>query len=134
MENAKPLSTPLTNHFCLFTLQCPKIVEETKDMSKVSYASAMGCLMYVMVCTRPNLAHAVNMVSKYMANSGRQHWDVVKCIFRYVKCTIEYGITFVRQKSDLSVVSYIDADYIGDLDDRRSTIGYVFTLVGGPIC
>jgi hypothetical protein len=54
--------------------------------------------------------------------------------FRYLKGTADYGITFVKQKSDLSVVGYVDADYTGDLDDRRSTTGYMFTLAGGPIC
>jgi hypothetical protein len=134
MENAKLVSTPLANHFRLSTSQCPKTVEETEDMSKVPYASAVGCLMYAMVCTRPDLAHAVSVVSKYMANPGKQHWDVVKWIFKYLKGTIDYDITFVKQKSDLSVVGYVDADYAGDLDDRRSTTGYVFTLVGGLIC
>jgi hypothetical protein len=133
MENAKSVSTPLANHFCLSTSQCPKTVEETEDMSNVSYASAMGCLMYAMICTRPDLAHAVSVVSKYMVNTGKQHWDAVKWIFKYLKDTTDYGITFVRQKSDLSVVRYVDADYAGDLDDRRSTTGYVFTLIGGPI-
>jgi hypothetical protein len=74
MENAKPVSTPLANHFRLSTSQCPKTVEETEDMSKVPYASSMGCLMYAMVCTRPDLAHAMSVVSKYMANPGKQHW------------------------------------------------------------
>jgi hypothetical protein len=46
MENAKSVSTPLANHFYLSTSQCPRTVEETEDMSKVSYASAVGCLMY----------------------------------------------------------------------------------------
>jgi hypothetical protein len=68
MENAKPVSTPLANHLCLSTSQCPKTVEETEDMSKVLYASAVGCLMYTTVCTRPDLAQAVSVVSKYMAN------------------------------------------------------------------
>jgi hypothetical protein len=94
----------------------------------------VGCLMYAMVCTRIDLAHAMSVVSKYMANPGKQHWDAVKWIFRYLKGTTDYGINFVRQKSDLSVVGYVDVDYAGDLDDRRSTIGYVFTLTGGPIC
>jgi hypothetical protein len=85
MENAKPESTPLVNHFRLSTSQCPKIVEETEDMSKFPYASAVGCLMYAMVCTRPDLAHAVSVVSKYMSNSGKQHWNAVKWIFRYLK-------------------------------------------------
>jgi hypothetical protein len=134
MENAKPVNTPLANYFRLSTSQCPTTVEETEDMSKVPYASAVGCLMYAMVCTRPDLAHAVSVVSKYMANPGKRHWNTVKWIFRYLKGTTDYGITFVRQKSDLSVVGYVDADYAGDLDDRRSTTGYVFTLAGGPIC
>jgi hypothetical protein len=96
MENAKPVSTPLANHFRLSTSQCPKTVEETEDMSKVPYASAVGCLMYAMVCTRPDLAHAVSVVSKYMADPGKQHWNAVKWIFRYLKGTTDYGITFVR--------------------------------------
>jgi hypothetical protein len=78
VENAKPVSIPLANHFHLSTSQCPKKVEETKDMSKALYASAVGCLMYAMVCTRPYLAHVVNVVSKCMANQGRQHWDAIK--------------------------------------------------------
>jgi hypothetical protein len=134
MENAKPVSTLLANHFRLSTSQCPKTIEETKDMSKVPYASAVGCLMYAMVYTRPDLAHAVSVVSKYMANPGKQHWDAVKWIFRYLKGTIDYDITFVRQKSGLSIVGYVNADYARDLDDRRSTTGYLFTFIGGPIC
>ena len=51
-----------------------------------------------------------------------------------MKGTTDYDITFVRQKSDLSVVGYVDTDYVGDLDDRRSTTGYVFILTRGPIC
>ena len=78
MENAKPVSTHLVNYFRLSTSQCPKTVEETEDMFKVLYASAVGCLMYAMVCTRPNLAHAVSVVRKYIANLGKQHWDAVK--------------------------------------------------------
>jgi hypothetical protein len=85
MENVKPMSTPLANHFCLSTLQCPKIVEEIEDMSKVSYVNAVGCLMYAIVCTRPDLTHVVSVVSKYMANPGRQHCDAVKWIFQILE-------------------------------------------------
>jgi hypothetical protein len=125
MENVKLMSTPLASHFRLSTSQCPKIVEETEDMSKVSYANAVRCLMYAMVCSRPDLAQAVSVVSKFMANPGKQYWDVVKWIFRYLRGTTDYGITFARLKSDMSVVGHVDADYAGDLDDRRSTTGYV---------
>ena len=103
-------------------------------MSKVPYASAVGCLMYVMDCTRPNLAYAVSTVSKYMANPGREHWNAVKWIFRYLNGTAGYGILFAKQHGDNSMVGYVDSNYASNIDDRRFTIGYVFTLLGGPIC
>uniref|UniRef100_A0A2N9F9A0 CCHC-type domain-containing protein n=1 Tax=Fagus sylvatica TaxID=28930 RepID=A0A2N9F9A0_FAGSY len=134
MLDAKPVNTPLANHFRLFGSQCPKNEEEIENMSKVPYASAMGCLMYAMVCTRLDLAHAVSTVSRYMANPGREHWNAVKCIFRYLKGTAEHEILFSRQLRTNSVVGYVDADYVGEVDDRRSITGYVFTLSGGPIC
>ena len=74
------------------------------------------------------------MVSKYWANLGKQHWDALKWIFIYLRGTTNYGIMFERQQDELSVRGYVDADYAGDLNDRRSTTGYVFTLAGGPIC
>uniref|UniRef100_A0A2N9J7Q6 Reverse transcriptase Ty1/copia-type domain-containing protein n=1 Tax=Fagus sylvatica TaxID=28930 RepID=A0A2N9J7Q6_FAGSY len=134
MLDAKPVSTPLANHFRLSGSQCPKNEEEIENMSKVPYASAVGCLMYAMVCTRPDLAHAVSTVSRYMANPEREHWNAVKWIFRYLKGTAKHGILFSRQPGTNSVVGYVDADYAGEVDDRRSTTGYVFTLSGGPIC
>ena len=66
MLDAKPVSTPLVNHFRLSGNQCLKNVEEIEDMTRVPYASAVGCLMYAMVCTRPDLAHAMTTISKYM--------------------------------------------------------------------
>jgi hypothetical protein len=134
MLDTKPVSTPLANHFRLSGSQCPKNEEEIENMSKVPYASAVGCLMYAMVCTRPDLAHAVSTVSRYMAKPGREHWNAVEWIFRYLKGTAEHGILFSRQPGTNSVVGYVDADYAGEVDDRRSTTGYVFTLSGGPIC
>ena len=134
MADAKQVSTPLAGHFRLSTAQSPESAEEIQDMSKVPYASAVGCLMYAMVCTRPDLAHAVSTVSKYMGNPGREHWKAVKWIFRYLKGTSKHGLMFARQKDQASVVGFVDADYAGGLDDRRSTTGYVFTLAGGPIC
>ncbi|KAE8676394.1 hypothetical protein F3Y22_tig00111614pilonHSYRG00061 [Hibiscus syriacus] len=70
MSNAKPVSIPLANHFMLSSEQCPKIDREAKDMTKVPYSNVVGCLMYAMVCTRPDLAHDVSQVSKYMSKPG----------------------------------------------------------------
>ena len=71
MLDAKPVSTPLANHFKLSSNQCSKNVEEIEDMIRVPYASVVGCLMYAMVCTKPDLAHAVSTVNRYMENLGR---------------------------------------------------------------
>ena len=73
MSSAKRVSTPLANHFKLSLDQCPKLDREIEDMAKVPYASAVGCLMYAMVCTRPDLAQAVSQVSKFMSKPGKQH-------------------------------------------------------------
>ncbi|KAL0440958.1 UNVERIFIED_CONTAM: Retrovirus-related Pol polyprotein from transposon TNT 1-94 [Sesamum radiatum] len=134
MSKAKPVSTPLANHFKLSSEQYPKTDREIEDMAKVPYASVVGCLMYAMVCTRPDLAHAISQVCKYMSKPGRHHWEAVKWIFRYLKGTVGRGVVFGSQQNDHLAVGYVDSDYAGDLDDRRSTSGYVFTLGGGIIC
>jgi hypothetical protein len=103
-------------------------------MSKIPYASVVGCLMYAMVCTRLDLAHTVSTVSRYMVNRGIEHQNAVKWIFRYLKGTAEHVILFSRQPGTNSVVRYVDADYAGEVDDRRSTTCYLFTLSRGPIC
>ena len=63
-------------------------------MTRVPYQSAIGNLMYAMVCTRPNIAQAVRVLSHYMSNPGRAHWDVVKIVFRYLRGTSKYSICF----------------------------------------
>ena len=134
MSRSKPVSTPLANHFKLSLEHCPKTEAEQQAMSKIPYASAVGCLMYAMVCTRPDLAQAVSQVCKFMSKPGKQHWEAIKWILRYLRGTSDRGIMFSREQTVPSVVGYVDSDYAGDLDDRRSTTGYVFTLAGGPIC
>jgi len=104
-----------------------------KDTSKVPYTSIVRCLMYDMVCT-VLLACAVSVVRKFISNPGRQHWNAVKWIFKYLKGTIDYGIMFSKQQGNPSVVGYINVYYTGDLDDMRSTTSYEFTLAGEPIC
>ena len=96
VENAKPISTPLANHFRLSTSQCLKTDDDVQDMSKISYASAVGCLMYAMVCTILDLAQVVSVVSTFLSNPRRSHWDAVKWIFSYLRGTTNYGIMFSR--------------------------------------
>ena len=94
MNEAKLVSTPLGSHFKLSREQSPNTEEERDHMSKVPYASALGSLMYVMVCTRPDIAHAVGVVSRFMSKLGKQHWEAVKWILRYLKGSLDTCLCF----------------------------------------
>ena len=97
-------------------------------MSKVPYASIVGSLMYAMVCTRPDIAHAVGVVSRYMSHPGIEHWNAVKWILRYLRGTSNKCLHFAGFATDLQ--GYVDSDLVGDIDTMRSTTGYVFTVGG----
>ena len=131
MEKAKAVSTPLATHFKLSCKQSPSNEEEKKDMERVPYASAVGSLMYAMVCTRPDLAHAVGSVCRFLSNPGREHWNAVKCIMRYLRGTSSLKLCFGNEK--LFLVGYTDSDMAGDVDSRRSTSGYLITFGGGAV-
>jgi hypothetical protein len=94
MDGAKSVSTHLESHFKLTKDQSPKMDQEKAYMSKVPYASAIGSLMYAMICTRPNIAHVVGVVSRYISNPGKQHWEAVKWILRYLKGASDKSICF----------------------------------------
>ncbi|KAM1696422.1 hypothetical protein ACFXTN_027951 [Malus domestica] len=133
-ENSKPISTPLASHFKLSASMSPKTVEESQYMAQIPYANVVGSLMYAMVCTRPDISQAVSIVSRYMHNPGKGHWQAVKWILRYILGTVDVGLLFQQDKvTGQYVVGYVDSDYAGDLDKRRSTTGFVFTIAGGPV-
>ena len=105
-------------------------------MSRVPYASVVGSLMYAMVCTRPDIAHAVGVLSRFMSKPGKEHWTAVKRVFKYLCGISDYGLCYQgRPRLDrvLDIHGFVDANWAGDLDQRRSTSGYVFNLFGGPV-
>jgi hypothetical protein len=73
MSNAKSMSSPLAGHLKLSSKQSPTSEKENKEMKKVSYASAVGSLMYDMVCTMPDIAHYVGVVSRFLSNPSKKH-------------------------------------------------------------
>jgi len=87
--------------------------------------------MYAMMCTRPDICYAIDLVSRYQSNPERDHWKAVKKIFWYLKGTADYSLCY--SGSDLLLKGYIDADWAGDRNDRKSTSGYAFLLNGGTI-
>ncbi|KAK0597024.1 hypothetical protein LWI29_021057 [Acer saccharum] len=131
MDKAKAVSSPLATHFKLNIEQCRSTDVEKKDMERVPYASAVGSLMYAMVCTRPDIAYAVGVVSQFLSNPGREHWNAIKWIMRYLRGTSSLRLCFGNEKPLL--VGYTDADMAGDVDTRKSTSGFLITFAGGAV-
>ncbi|XP_074362905.1 secreted RxLR effector protein 161-like [Apium graveolens] len=131
VQDAKTISTSLVSYFNLMKKQSPKMDEEIKDMAKVPHESAVGNLMYVIVCTRPYIAHAVGVVSRFLSNPGREHWEAVKWLLRYLKGTSKVVLYF--SKKNLIFEGFPDANLGGCLDTRKSTMGYIFTLGGTAV-
>ena len=127
MEKAKPVSTPVDTSV--------KLVKATEDEDCVDhslYQSAVGSLLYLSVGTRPDITYAVSNVAKFCAKPSKQHWTAVKRIMRYLQGTINFGLLFNRCGSK-KFVGFSDADWAGDLDDRKSTSGYLFQIGGGAV-
>ncbi|KAG9446485.1 hypothetical protein H6P81_012613 [Aristolochia fimbriata] len=118
MHESKAVTTTLGSQFKLSKEQCAKSDEEIAHMKTVPYASAIGSLMYAMVSTRPDIAHAVGVVSRFMKNPGKEHWEAVKWIFRYLKGTFDYCLCFGRNNID--VKGFVDSDHAGDRDNGEA--------------
>ncbi|GKA16113.1 hypothetical protein Tco_0695860 [Tanacetum coccineum] len=127
-KDAEARCQPLGNHFKLSKKQAPKTEASKRRMDKVPYALAVGSVMYTMVCTRPDIAHAVGVVSRFTSNPGREHWEAVKWLLRYLKGTSKATLCFSRKKVVLE--GFSDSDYGGCLDLGKSITGYIFTVDG----
>ncbi|XP_062075382.1 secreted RxLR effector protein 161-like [Humulus lupulus] len=130
MNNAKITKLPITSQHQLSKEQCPKTKDEADYMNRVPYSNAVRFLMYLMVCTRPDLSYAMSLLSKYMSNPGKPHLEAMKWTLRYLLGTMDIGLTYRKQNYILRLEGYSDADYAGDRDQRRLTSAYYF-LIGG---
>ena len=115
----------------LSSRQRPSTNEENEEMGNVPYSSAVGSLMYAMVCARPDLAHAVGVVSIFLSNPGREHWNAIKWILRYLRGTSGLKLCFGGGKPILT--GYTDSDLAGDVDTLRSTSRLLNTFAGGAV-
>ena len=94
MKECKSIKVLIPICVKLSTDQCPKTHEEEEDMYHVPYASAFGSLMYAMVCTRSDIAHAVGVLSRYMSKPGKEHWTAAKRVFKHLRGTASYGLCY----------------------------------------
>ncbi|GAA0175884.1 hypothetical protein LIER_28978 [Lithospermum erythrorhizon] len=91
MESAKSVRCPLGAQFKLSSKQCPVKSEVIEYMKKVPYASAVGSIMYAMTCTRLDLGYAIVVLSRFLSNPSKEHWEGIKWILRYLKGQLNYA-------------------------------------------
>nr|GEW86899.1 zinc finger, CCHC-type [Tanacetum cinerariifolium] len=123
-EDCSPVSTPMD--------PVEKLKLNTgKPMDQLEYLRAIGCLMYAMTSTRPNIAYVVGRLSRFTSNPSRQHWKAITRVSKYLRGTMNYGLSFVGYPSVLD--AYLDTSWINHVEDSSSTSGWVFLLGGGAI-
>ena len=109
MQDSKKGFTPFRYGINLSQDQCLMTTEEKEYMKIVPYASIVGSLMYVMLCTRPDIFYSVGIVSRYQSNPSRDHWTAVKHILKYLRRTRDYMLVY--HGNELAPIGYIDFDF-----------------------
>ena len=127
MQNSKPTSTPVD-----VNTKFEPATDQDKPVKQSEYQSAVGSLMYLAVSTRPDITYAVNTLARFVSNPQEKHWTALKRVLRYLRGTSQHGILY-KQGSSEECYGYSDADWAGDISDRKSTSGYVFMLSEGAI-
>lgn len=128
MNDAKTVSIPADPHAMLSSID-----GNESEIPNVPYREAVGSLMFLAMISRPDIAFAVNALSRYLNKYNQYHWNAAKRVFRYLKETAELGIMYKSGRNDFILEGYSDADFAGDIETRRSTTGYVFMLANGPV-
>ena len=97
-----------------------------EGVSQLQYSKIIGSLMYLMNCTRPDIAYSVSKLSRFTSNPGENHWKAIVRVLRYLRYTKDYGLHYTNYPG--VVEGYCDANWISDSKDSKSTSGYVFTI------
>ncbi|KAI5433103.1 hypothetical protein KIW84_020405 [Lathyrus oleraceus] len=132
MHDSKKGFIHMQHGMCLSKTQSPSTKEERDRMNKTPYASAIGSIMYAMLCTRPDVSYALSAPSRYQSDPGDAYWVAVKNILKYLRRTKDSFLIYGGQE-ELAVIGYTDASFQIDKDDFRSQSGYVFCLNGGAV-
>ncbi|KAL2240266.1 UNVERIFIED_CONTAM: Retrovirus-related Pol polyprotein from transposon TNT 1-94 [Sesamum indicum] len=131
MKNSKRGFFPMRHRVKLSKKQSPKTDEELRKMFDIPYASVVGSIQYVVQCTRPDIAFALSVTSKYQACADEAHWTVVKTILKYLRRTKDMFLVYGG--GELILEGYSDASFKSDEDDSMSQSKFVFRLNGGVV-
>ena len=111
MQDSKRGFLSMSHGIKLNKSQCPTMKDKRERMDKILYASAIGSIMYALLCTRPDVSCALSMTSRFQSDLGECHWIAVKNIFKYLKRTKDVFLIYGRQEGDLVISGYTDAGF-----------------------
>jgi hypothetical protein len=132
--DCNPVVTPIDPSVRLSSSMSPQSPEDIELMRSVPYLQAVGSLMYLAIATRPDISYAVGVLARFSKNPGPMHWKAVKHVFRYLKGTLDYKLTYSTPSSSSELfTTFTDADHAGNPDNGRSTSGYIVKVGSGAI-
>jgi hypothetical protein len=130
MQDYKKGFLPMSHDITLSKKQCPSTPNEQERMRGIPYASAIGTIMYAILCMHPDVSYALSATSSYQSNYGEAHWTIVKNILKYLRSTKEVFIMFGGEE-ELVAMSYTSAIFQIDTNDSKSQSSFVFYLNRG---
>ncbi|CAM8906112.1 unnamed protein product [Rhodiola kirilowii] len=133
MLNSKPSPIPLRGHLVLSKADCPSTESDKHKMNDIPYDIVVGSVMYDMLCTRPDLAFALGVLSRFMSNPGNAHWTAMKYVLKYIAGTQNLGLVYKKYETKIKLKGYVDSDYASNKDTRKSTTALYFTWAGNCI-
>jgi hypothetical protein len=132
MQDSKKGFLPMSHDITLNKIQCPSKPDGQKRMRVIPYASAIGFIMYAMLCKHPYVSYALSAMSRYQSNYGDAHWTIIKNILKYLRRTNEVFLVFGGEE-EIVVKGYNDASFQTNADDSKSQSGFVFCLNGEAV-
>lgn len=129
MSDCNPVSTPMETGLKL--MRVPEDVDIAAEDAK-AYIVLLGKMRYL-IRTRPDIEHALNKLAQYSIRPGPDHQLALKRVLRYLSGTRSYGLTYRGPHEKLAILGYTDSNWAEDVDDAKSTAGYVFKISGAAI-
>lgn len=130
MQDCKPVKNPADTST---KLSIHTVTPENSLVGKIPYQEAVGALLYLAQGTRPDIAYAVNDVSRFNNCHDESHWKAIKRIFRYLRGTAGMKLRYSKS-NDEGMIAYSDSDWASETDKRRSCTGYVIKMSGAAVC
>uniref|UniRef100_A0A1B6DFK3 Integrase catalytic domain-containing protein n=2 Tax=Clastoptera arizonana TaxID=38151 RepID=A0A1B6DFK3_9HEMI len=124
MQDCKTMSTPMESNF--------QLDKSLPVNTSYPYRELIGSLIYISIVSRPDISFATSVLSRYVSKPNDQVWIAAKRILRYLSNTVDKSLTLYRQSGD-NITAYSDADWAGDITDRKSTSGCIIYHCGNPI-